>query len=84
MQLIDNWKSKVWRLWSVRLAALFAALAAAIMANPGLLLGLIGFVPESLRPLAALATFVVTFAIPTLVRIVHQPKCAEKTDGQQP
>lgn len=72
MKLIDEWKDCLKRAWSIRLAALFAALAAAMMANPGLLLGLINFVPERLRPLAAAATFIVTFALPTLTRLMQQ------------
>lgn len=72
MKLIEDCP-KWWRMWSIQLAALFAAIAAAIMANPSLLLGLIGFVPERLRPFAAVVTFVVTFIIPTLARLLHQP-----------
>ena len=79
MKFVDDWKAIVKRAWSVRLAALFAALSALIIANPYLLLGLIAFVPESLRPLAALVTFAVTFLIPTVVRVIQQP---DKPDGE--
>lgn len=79
MKLIEDWKACLKRAWSIRLAALFATLAAMIMANPALLLGLIGFVPPGLRPLAAVVTFVVAFVVPTLARLMHQ---GNKPDGQ--
>lgn len=72
MKLISDWKATIGRAWSVRLAALFAAVSALIMANPSLLLGLIAFIPEGLRPLAAVGTFLITFIVPTLVRILQQ------------
>lgn len=72
-----------WTLWSVRLAALAGVLAASIMASPQLLLGLIAFVPEGWRTPAAILTGVVTFIIPTLVRVAQQPKLQEKRDAEQ-
>lgn len=81
MRLIADWRSKVFKLWSVRAYALFAALGAVLVANQGLLLGLMNFVPDRLKPLAALVTFFVTFGVPTWARLAHQPKL-EKPDGQ--
>jgi hypothetical protein len=74
MKLVEGWRTCLKRAWSIRLAALFATLAAMVMANPMLLLGLIGFVPSEWRPIAAGVTFVVTFVVPTLARITAQPK----------
>lgn len=68
-----------WRMWSVQGAALFGLLAASITANPGLLLGLIAHIPDKWRGWAAVATFIVTFGVPTLLRLVKQP---EKPDAE--
>lgn len=72
MKLIDDWRECLRRAWSIRLAGLFAAFAAVIMANPALLLGLIGYVPPGWRTPAAILTFVVTFVVPTLARLMAQ------------
>lgn len=77
MKLIENcghW----WKLWSVRLAAVAAALAATIVASPQLLLGLIAFVPEGWRWLAAILTGIITFVVPTLARVIKQEKLHDK------
>lgn len=71
MKLIDEWRG-AWRFWSVRFALLPAAIAAALVANPSLVLGLIGFIPPSLQPVAAVLTFAVTFIVPALLRVMAQ------------
>jgi hypothetical protein len=42
-----------WRRWSTWLAAIYAAATAAVFANPGLLMGLIGFFPANARTFLA-------------------------------
>jgi hypothetical protein len=63
----------------VRLAALAGAAAAVLAANPSLLLGLIGFLPSGpWRTVASVGVGLIVFAIPTLIRLIPQPKVAEK------
>lgn len=77
MKLVQHW-----RLWyrrqSTWLAGLFAAASAAFFANPGMLLGLVNFVPRDLRGFAAGVVFMLCFGIPILVNHISQPKLAEK------
>lgn len=71
-RLIDD--ARQWhKMWSVRLAAFAAALGAAIVAAPQMMLGLLAYVPEDWRPAAAAVTAVVSFVIPTLLRLWKQP-----------
>jgi hypothetical protein len=63
---------QAWRFWSVRLAALAGALAAAIVADPHILVKLVDHLPEDWRPtFAGIAAFLV-FIIPTLTRVTKQ------------
>ena len=70
-RLIDDWR-QAWRLWSVRLAALAGAIAAAIVGSPQLLLGLIAHAPDRWRPLAAAAAGVIVFLVPAITRVIRQ------------
>lgn len=83
MKLIENWTIHLRKSWSIRLAALFAALAATIVASPGLLLGLIGFVPEEWRTIAAALTGIIAFVLPTLSRLTSQPKLEAAVQEKQ-
>ena len=77
MKLIDDWFAKARQLWSVRLAAVFGLIAATVVASPELLLGLINYVPEALRPFAAAITGLVAFVVPMLSRLMVQSKLAD-------
>lgn len=82
MRLITGWQNW-WRLRSIQLAAIAGMIATAIVASPQLLLGLIAFVPENLRWLAAIVTGFVVFVVPALTRLKVQPKLAEKCDDDK-
>jgi hypothetical protein len=71
-----------WRRWSTWLAAVAAGIATAIVASPGLLVGLVGFFPAAWRPFLAGATFAVVFIVPVLVTQLKQPKLEEKRNGE--
>ena len=73
-----------WRMWSVRLAAAFAALMAWLTTSPEALLQLVRMVPPEYSWAAPILTFIVTFGIPTFVRLVVQPKLAEKSNAIRP
>ena len=72
MKLIDSYRSW-YRMWSIQLAALAGVIAAAIMANPSLLLGLVAYIPEQWRGLAAILTGLMTFVLPAVTRLTLQP-----------
>jgi hypothetical protein len=61
-----------WRRWSTWLAALAGGVAAAMVAAPGMLIGLIGFFPAGARPFLAGAAFAICFIVPVLVRHLRQ------------
>jgi type VI protein secretion system component VasK len=71
-----------WRRWSTWLAAFAGAVAAAMVAAPGLLVGLVGFFPGEWRPFLAGAVFVLVFIVPVLVTHLKQPKLEKLRDGQ--
>lgn len=79
MKLIEEWR-RAWRLWSIQLAAVAAAIAAALVANPSFVLSLINLVPEGWRPVAALVTGLLTFIVPAFARLVRQPE--RKGEGE--
>lgn len=80
MKLIGSFS--VWyRMWSIQLAAAAGVLAATVVANPGLLLGLVGMFPGRWRWLAAAMAGAVVFILPALTRLAHQPKL--NPDGDQ-
>ncbi len=72
MKLIDDWKAKVWKLWSVRLAAIASAMIAYVLAAPDVLLSVLNSMPTELRaafpPFAGMGLF----AFVTLVRLWKQ------------
>jgi hypothetical protein len=71
-----------WRLASVQLAAVAATIAGVLTANPGMLQWLVGQMPDGpWRTVASVGVAVVVFIIPTLARLVQQPKLKDKTDA---
>lgn len=82
IELVSHWRMW-WRRWSTWLAGLFAALVAAVMANPGLLVGLVQFFPDEWRGFFAGATAVLVFVVPVLVTHLRQPKLKEKIDAER-
>lgn len=70
--LIAEWRG-AWRWWSVRIAGIAAIVAGVLTASPGLLLGLIGMLPQGRwRTVSAIAVALVVFVIPTLARLWKQ------------
>ncbi|WCT78866.1 hypothetical protein [Novosphingobium humi] len=61
-----------WRWWSVRMAMVAGAAAGAVVAQPQILTNLVAYVPERWRPLAGSLVGIITFAAPTLARILKQ------------
>ena len=70
-----------WRRWSTWLAGVFAALVGTVLANPGLLVGLVSNLPSEWRGFAAGATAVLVFVVPVLVTHVRQPALKGKADA---
>ena len=80
MQFVDHaWVQFKGRM-SIRLAAGFAALCAAIVAYPTVLLGALAYFPGNYRAFAAGGVFVVVLGVPTLTALIKQPKLAEKIE----
>lgn len=79
MRLIEDCRSW-YKLWSIQLAAVAGMIATAIMADPTLILGLVGYIPEQWRGLAAVLTGLVTFVLPSVVRVLQQPSLTVKAD----
>ena len=57
-----------WRYWHVRLAAIFAVLSGAVVSQPGILGGLVNYVPPHWRPAAGALVGVIVFALPTYLK----------------
>lgn len=73
-----------WKMWSVRAAGIFATVLAAIAANPAPILQYLSTLPDSVKPLVPVLTLLVTFGVPTLLRLWKQPALGgrEQGDGQ--
>lgn len=68
-----------YRLASVWLAGVVAIIAGILTANPNLLLGLIGYLPEgNARYIASAVVTLLVFVVPVIVRLWPQPKLEEK------
>ena len=63
-----------WRFWTVRLALVAGVIAGAIVEQPGILTGLVAYVPVELRPAVSGLTGVVVFALPTLLHRFDRAK----------
>ena len=64
--------AQLWRLWSVKLAAVAGLVVAYVMSDPMVLQGIVAAVPEQWRPLASIMAGFATFAAATLARRVPQ------------
>lgn len=73
-----------WKMWSIRAAGIFAAVLAAVAANPAPILQYLASLPESVKPFVPVLTLVVTFGVPTLLRLWRQPKIARNTEEELP
>lgn len=82
LELVAHWRLW-WKRWSTWLAALYAAATAAVFANPGLLMGLIGFFPGGSRTFLAGAVFVLAFAVPVIVTSIRQGKLKDQADAKR-
>ncbi len=81
LQLIENWRAS-YKYASIQFAALVAILAGIMSANPGMLLGLINYLPVGpMRTVAAVFVSLVVFVIPALTRILQKKPCPPKTDA---
>ena len=78
--LVKNWRSW-WRMWSVQAAGLFATVMAAIAANPAPVVQFFNALPAEYKPFVPVLTFVVTFVVPTLLRLMDQPKLKKTPDA---
>jgi len=63
----------LWRLWSVKLAALCGLVVAYLMSDPTLLPRLVAYVPPEWRPVASVLAGFAAFALPTIARRLPQP-----------
>ena len=86
--MIKTWISQVraealslWRLWSVKLAALGGLIVAYLMSDPTLLPRAVAYVPEGWRPLASAAVGFAVFALPTIARRLPQPSKPDQSQG---
>ncbi|WP_062788591.1 hypothetical protein [Novosphingobium capsulatum] len=78
--MLKIWLSKIraeagslWRLWSVKMAALAGLIVTYLMSDPTLLPRLVAYVPDRWRPLASMAVGFAVFALPTIARWLPQP-----------
>lgn len=77
MRLIEDWE-KMWRAASVRVAAVWAALLAALAVNPNLLSGFVASLPEEVQALLPpwvrfLLTFTAVLGSVYAARVIKQP-----------
>lgn len=88
IRLVDHAGLKFKGKLSIRAAAIFALLVGLLTANPILVVGLIGFLPDGPAKWAiGLAVAAVVFAIPVLLSLVRQPKLeakVEKAEAEKP
>lgn len=73
-----------WKMWSVRAAGIFAAVLTAMAANPAPVLQYLNSLPDSFKPFVPVLTLVVTFGVPTLLRLWRQPKIAAQGKTDEP
>lgn len=83
MKLCTTWR-EAWSLWSVRFAAIPAAIVAFLVANPDQLIAVAGVFTGlmddgPLRWIVALGLGLASWAVPTFLRMLKQP---EKPDGK--
>lgn len=69
--------ASLWRLWSVKLAALGGLVVAYMVSDPTLLPRIVAAVPAEYRPLAGIVAGFLAFALPTLARRAPQKPKSE-------
>jgi len=69
---IKDEAANLWRLWSVRLAALGGLIAAYLVSEPTVLPRMVAAVPQEWRPVASILAGFAAFAIPTIMRRLPQ------------
>lgn len=74
MKFIDDWKRKVWRLWSVRISAAASLMWAYLLASPETMLSVLNSIPADMRAWLPSTVPVALFALVTVSRIIHQEK----------
>ena len=74
MKLIDDWRRKVWRFWSVRISAAASLVWAYLLASPETMLAVLNAIPADMRAWLPSALPIALFALVTVSRLVHQEK----------
>lgn len=74
--MIKRYK-KLWKFWSVKLAAAVASVVGFFILYPNYAVDLLNMVPEQLRPLAAIVGAYIAFTVPTELRAAKQKKLEE-------
>ena len=69
---IKDEASALWRLWSIKLAALGGLVVAYLVSDPTLLPRLVAAVPPEWRPVAGVLAGFAAFALPTIARRIPQ------------
>lgn len=85
MKLIANWRTIWFRLRSIQLAAVVAAITAVLVANPVIVVGLVALLPTGpLLYLVAAGVGLFVFVIPAVTRLWAQPAppCPEDGDAE--
>lgn len=81
IQFVDHWVTQLKNRISIKVAAVFAVVVGLLTANPIIVVGLIGFLPDGIwKWVVALGVAIIVFAIPTLVSLIKQPKLQEKLE----
>lgn len=78
IQLVDAWWVQFKNKMSIRLAAVFGAASAIIVAYPSLLLSLTDNFPGHYKAFVSGAVFMIVFGVPTFTALVKQPKLEAK------
>lgn len=84
MKLIENNGQSIFKLWSVRFAAIAGVVAYYFTNNPDQLRQLIDMVPEQYRPLASIMVGLIVTGGATASRVIAQPKLAQEAKPEPP
>jgi len=72
MKFIDDWKRKVWRLWSVRISAAASLMWAYLLASPETILAVLNYIPADMIPWLPSTVPIALFVLVTVSRLIHQ------------